>query len=287
MSDIELWSELASGNGSNSPDGFPEGMAPGGVNNSAREVMGAVKRWYDRRNPTVSTTGATDSNGRCFIYAINYTQAPVQYYHGQVYAFRAHAPCGAGATLNINGLGAKQVRMPRNGSYVGVRQDWLRLATYYEVMYDGSIDAFVTLNASAPEAPCSILRSASTVVIPDSTPTTVTWNVNGGNTLGGIDEGISIWSAIVLGIGGLYSLRASLNFNAGAVGSRELRILVNGTIFALDKRAALGAGDTTCSCGVDLAVGANSIAVVQVVQDSGAALGVGSVGWAHFSVVRI
>ena len=43
MSDIELWSELASGNGSNSPDGFPEGMAPGGVNNSAREVMAATK----------------------------------------------------------------------------------------------------------------------------------------------------------------------------------------------------------------------------------------------------
>lgn len=46
MSNISSWSTSSAANSSASPDGFPEGMAPSGVNDSAREVMGAVKRWY-------------------------------------------------------------------------------------------------------------------------------------------------------------------------------------------------------------------------------------------------
>ena len=46
MSNISSWSTSAAANNSASPDGFPEGMAPSGLNDSAREVMGAIKRWY-------------------------------------------------------------------------------------------------------------------------------------------------------------------------------------------------------------------------------------------------
>ncbi len=47
MSDIKSWSETAANNNSAAPNGFPEGMAPSGVNDAAREVMGAVRRWTD------------------------------------------------------------------------------------------------------------------------------------------------------------------------------------------------------------------------------------------------
>lgn len=47
MSDIKDWSTTADSNNSASPDGFPEGMAPSGVNNSAREVMASVREHYD------------------------------------------------------------------------------------------------------------------------------------------------------------------------------------------------------------------------------------------------
>lgn len=47
MTDIREWSTTAASNNDASPDGFPEGMAPSGVNNSAREVMAAVRRWYE------------------------------------------------------------------------------------------------------------------------------------------------------------------------------------------------------------------------------------------------
>lgn len=53
MSDIKSWSATAASNNSASPDGFKEGMAPSGLNDSSREVMAAVRRaleeveWFD------------------------------------------------------------------------------------------------------------------------------------------------------------------------------------------------------------------------------------------------
>lgn len=47
MTDVSTWSATAGSNSSASPDGFPEGMPPSGVNDSSREVMAAIKRWYD------------------------------------------------------------------------------------------------------------------------------------------------------------------------------------------------------------------------------------------------
>lgn len=47
MADIAEWKALADDNNLPVPDGFPEGMAPSGLNNAARETMAAVRRWYD------------------------------------------------------------------------------------------------------------------------------------------------------------------------------------------------------------------------------------------------
>ena len=47
MSDIKTWSASAANNNAASPNGFPEGMAPSGVNDAAREVMAGVRRWYE------------------------------------------------------------------------------------------------------------------------------------------------------------------------------------------------------------------------------------------------
>ena len=47
MSDLKAWSSLAAGNNATAPNGFPEGMARSDVNNSSRELMSAVKRFWD------------------------------------------------------------------------------------------------------------------------------------------------------------------------------------------------------------------------------------------------
>jgi hypothetical protein len=44
---IEDWSTTPGSNNAASPNGFPEGMAPSGVNNSARQVMADVRSWYE------------------------------------------------------------------------------------------------------------------------------------------------------------------------------------------------------------------------------------------------
>lgn len=49
MSDIKDWADSADLNGEASPAGWPEGMPPSDVNNSAREMMAALRRSYVRQ----------------------------------------------------------------------------------------------------------------------------------------------------------------------------------------------------------------------------------------------
>jgi len=79
MSSISTWSKTAASNSSASPDGFPEGMPPSGVNDSAREVMASVRtqweqaEWFDRgHTPTyVSATSFTIPTDVTADYSVN------------------------------------------------------------------------------------------------------------------------------------------------------------------------------------------------------------------------
>lgn len=44
---LKDWSTTAADNDSASPDGAPEGMLPGGLNNTIREIMAQVRGWYE------------------------------------------------------------------------------------------------------------------------------------------------------------------------------------------------------------------------------------------------
>ena len=47
MADISAWSPVDESNTAAPPAGWPEGMPHSAVNNSARAMMGAIRRWYD------------------------------------------------------------------------------------------------------------------------------------------------------------------------------------------------------------------------------------------------
>jgi hypothetical protein len=47
MSDLKNWSLTAGGNNDGPPDGMPENMNRTDVNDSVRELMAAIRRWYD------------------------------------------------------------------------------------------------------------------------------------------------------------------------------------------------------------------------------------------------
>jgi hypothetical protein len=54
MSDVSAWSATDASNTAATPDGWPEGQSPASVNDCARAMMGAIKRWYD--GTTASST---------------------------------------------------------------------------------------------------------------------------------------------------------------------------------------------------------------------------------------
>ncbi|GEP56735.1 tail fiber protein [Reyranella soli] len=95
--DASNWNEDDNSNTTAAPDGAPEGMAPSGVNNVLRAIMGALKR---RRNwGAPKTTG-----GSATAYTLTYGVAPGALVDGMAHLVQFNVANGVGATLNVNSL---------------------------------------------------------------------------------------------------------------------------------------------------------------------------------------
>lgn len=116
MADLgnSAYSETDAGNSAAPPDGWPEGQNPSTVNNCARAMMGAEKRFWDRINPTLTTAGTTSA------YTLTYAVAEAAYYDGELFCFIVNATCAGAPTLNINALGARQLRKFTAGAYANL-----------------------------------------------------------------------------------------------------------------------------------------------------------------------
>lgn len=130
--DIEGWSGTANGNNASPPNGFPENMDFSDLNNAARETMAATKRFQDRLFGTKQTAGTSAA------LTLTHDTAPASYTTGQRYSARAHTANAAGATLNVNSLGA--VAIYKQGStQLGVLASAdIQSGAAFEVMYDGA-----------------------------------------------------------------------------------------------------------------------------------------------------
>lgn len=108
MADIDTstFSETAASNNTASPDGAPEGMAASGVNDTIREVMGAIKREWNRTHATFLSTGGTNS------YSISYATSPSAYVQGLPVSFNAHLANTGAVQVYVNALGAKTLKKP-------------------------------------------------------------------------------------------------------------------------------------------------------------------------------
>lgn len=131
MSDIETasFNEMAANNNAAAPNGFPEGQAPSTVNDCARELMAAIKRDWNRSHPTLASGGSANAQ------TLTYGNAPSAYVQGQRYSFIAGFANTGPATLNVNGLGARN--MTRNGA-TALAGGEIQNAAVVEVMYDGT-----------------------------------------------------------------------------------------------------------------------------------------------------
>ncbi len=104
------WSEDDNANTAAAPDGAPEGMAPSGVNNVLRAHQGALKRFYNWTNPKITGGSST-------AYTLSYAVAPGSLADGMTHLVQFHAVNGAGATLNVNSLGATPLHYHAAGAW--------------------------------------------------------------------------------------------------------------------------------------------------------------------------
>lgn len=153
MSEVQSWSGTAASNNSASPDGWPESMAPSGINNSARENMAAIAKWYKDGNGSLSSGGSANT------YTLSPNRTIAAYAAGIDFLFLAnHANTGA-ATLNVSSLGAKDIRDKNGDALVGTE---IEQYTPVHVVYDATNGYFRATNLTAYSA--SSTPSASETV---------------------------------------------------------------------------------------------------------------------------
>lgn len=134
------WSETAANNNASPPNGFPEGQTAASLNNSAREMMAAIKREWNRDHPTITAGGTADA------LTLTYTTAPTAYVDGMRFQFYAASDNATNTpTLNVNGLGAKTI-LDRSASDLPPLR--LRSGAPCTVIYRSSDDSFVFAESS-------------------------------------------------------------------------------------------------------------------------------------------
>lgn len=103
MDDISqsTWRETAEANISPPPRGLPASANPVAVPTTIRFMMAAIKRFWNRANASVTTTGTGAA------YVLTYDTQPSTYVKGESFRFWVHTTNAAAATLNVNQLGAR------------------------------------------------------------------------------------------------------------------------------------------------------------------------------------
>lgn len=111
MANIYSWNTDAAQNAnSDSAIDWSEGMAPSGVNDSARFMMARIAELL------TDLGGALEAAGSANAIAMTAESAFTAYDDGQIIAFRAVADNTGATTLNVNNVGAKPlVKMARTG----------------------------------------------------------------------------------------------------------------------------------------------------------------------------
>lgn len=136
MSNVSQWNVSAANNNAAVPNGWPEGMARSGVNDSARENMAALARWYKDINGSLVTAGTGDA----FTLTTNNAHAALA--DLSVIRFRADRSATGAATLNVDSLGAKTIRPGGRGLIVKNR--------LHTVVYNATEDVYELLDPTQP-----------------------------------------------------------------------------------------------------------------------------------------
>lgn len=147
MSEIQTtdFDETAANNNAASPNGFPEGMAPSGVNDSARELMAQIKRFFNRITGRADAGTLISSAGVAPTFTVTFDTAPASLYTGLIVGFKAGADFGADPTLNVNALGAVNIQKMTSAGYANLISGDIKSGQHVWVKYDGTLTKWILL----------------------------------------------------------------------------------------------------------------------------------------------
>ena len=157
----KAWSLTASDNGSADDNiNFAEQQSPASLNNSARALMATVKGWANQISAAKTTGGS--SNAYTFT-SDSVAAIATSYAAGMAFAFKANHTNTGAATLNVDGVGAKNIR--KGGAQAALAANDIVSGGIYLVMYEASGDCFALLNpetgATAQDATLTALAALS------------------------------------------------------------------------------------------------------------------------------
>jgi len=133
MTNVSAWSVTAGLNNASPPNGWPEGMARSAVNDTAREMMAALSKWYKDTLGTLITTNVAAA------YSLATNSVHTSLSAIPLMAIKANATNGGAATLNVDGLGAKSLTK-RGG--VALAAGNFQTGQVYLIAYNLAADRF-------------------------------------------------------------------------------------------------------------------------------------------------
>lgn len=134
---LHSWSQTAATNATaDSAINWAEGMAPSAVNDSSRAVMSVLAKYRDDTAGTITTAGTSTA----FTATTSTTFASFTELNGQVLFLKMHTTSGATPTLNVSGLGAKNIK---SVSGTNIATGYLMSGGIYAFTYSSSNNEFV------------------------------------------------------------------------------------------------------------------------------------------------
>lgn len=129
MGDVNDWNVTDANNNAAPPDGWPENtMQYSEVNNTGRQVQGAVKRMYADLNGSLAAGGSANA------YTLTLNAPYTAYFDGMMFSCSMPATNTGATTLNVNGIGAATV-VDNGGALSGGE---LVSGGVYTFMYNGT-----------------------------------------------------------------------------------------------------------------------------------------------------
>ena len=161
MSNISQYSTTAGSNNAAVPNGWPENMAPSGVNNCARENMAALAKVYKDQKGSIVTTGS----GTAYVLATNNAHAALADICLTV--CRINTINTGSATIAVDGLAAKTLQIKGAALVAGdLPQDVLVL-----IAYNSTNDTFDVLSTGREnlEDIAALARTDGNIIVGDGT----------------------------------------------------------------------------------------------------------------------